>query len=304
MHTWRSAGCLAVLSLAIVGCGSESITSKYAGKSDWDATQPATVALAESSGSTSGADLSLTEVAGTSTPLPSDAAGSPIEQKIIYTASIDLVVDDIAKTKQQIDSLLKDTGGYVASYREDRSYGDRLRANWVVRIPVAKFDDFMHAVDALGVPERRQQDAQDVTAEFYDFTRRLENKRLLEERILKLLEEHTGEIKDVIEVETQLARVREDIERLEGHLHVLENKVKDTTVTIAAREERNYKPPQAPTFGRRIATTFGGSLSAMRTFGEILVLCAVAIVPWLIVPVTLVVLLIVMLRRRRAKARA
>ena len=137
-----------------------------------------------------------------------------------------------------------------------------------MRVPVNKFDSFLDEVAKLGVAENRTQTAQDVTEEYVDLEAQITNKKRLEERIVALLKDSTGKIKDVIEVEHELARVRGEIEQMEGRLRYLTNRTDFTTVSISAREEENYVPPAAPTFTNRIAQAWTSSIDALRTFGE------------------------------------
>jgi cell division septum initiation protein DivIVA len=150
--------------------------------------------------------------------LASDEVARAVPQKIIYEAEISLVVEDVSKTERQIDELLRRFGGHVAEAAIDRTQGEQLSGRWRVRVPVAEFDPFLEAVSKLGVAESRRQTAQDVTEEFIDLEARIANKKRLEERIVELLKESSGAIKDVIEVERELARVRGEIEQMEGRL--------------------------------------------------------------------------------------
>ncbi len=210
-------------------------------------------------------------------------AATPVARKLIYTATVHLVVKDFGATDSKIQSLTESVGGFIAEFREDRTYGDRRAGRWVVRIPTARFQEFLDQVVTFGVPETRQIDAQDVTEEYVDLEARIANKKKLEQRILDLLENQTGEIKDVIAVETELARVREEIERMEGRLRYLANRVELTTITISAREEVDYVPPQAPTFTGKVRNVWGQSLAALRQTAEVFALAAVALTPWLTV---------------------
>ncbi len=208
-------------------------------------------------------------------------ADSGSQRKMIFTATIDLVVQNFAETETQLLALVSQAGGHVAVFREDRRYGEQLGGHWVIRIPVSQFDGFTAKILELGVPMSRQIDSQDVTEQFVDLTARLKNKRHLEERVLKLLEDRTGAIKDVIEVESQLGRVREEIEVMEGKLRYMSDRVAMTTITISAREERQHVPTLAPTFAANISHTFFSSLDQLRAFCEVLILVAVAVLPWL-----------------------
>lgn len=196
-------------------------------------------------------------------------------RKIIYTADIKLVVEDFTGLEKRIAKLVADHGGFLAGATLDRMQGHKRSGRWVARIPVDKYDSFVNATGDLGVPESRIQNAQDVTEEFVDITARIENKKKLEQRIIKLLERPEDKIQHVIEVERELGRVREDIERMEGRLRFLADQTALTTVSIDAREEADYVPPQAPGFGDRIATAWQGGIKNARVVCENFVVFAV-----------------------------
>ena len=178
---------------------------------------------------------------------------------------------------------MKQYGGYFADAYVDRTYGQQLSGRWRIRIPVAQFDPFLEAVSRLGVPESRHQTAQDVTEEFVDLEARISNKKRLEKRIVELLGSSSGKIKDVIEVERELARVRGEIEQSEGRLRYLTDRTEFTTVVVAAREVRDYVPPETPSFLTRMRQTLGRSLWAVRGFGEYVLMATVFLIPWVVV---------------------
>jgi hypothetical protein len=150
-----------------------------------------------------------------------------------------------------------------------------------VRIPVEHFDAFLNEVAKLGVAESRKQTAQDVTEEFVDLEAQISNKKKLEQRIVELVQNQSGEIKDVIEVERELGRVRGEIEQMEGRLRYLTNRTELTTVSIVAREVDDYVPPQAPSFANQIQRAWTNSLQSMQNFGQRAVVAAVYAFPWI-----------------------
>lgn len=204
-----------------------------------------------------------------------------VQRRIIYDANLVLVVNNMAETEVQIDKLVKQANGYVAEASVDRQQGENLTARWRLRVPTAQFNMFLDAVAKLGVAETRNQTAQDVTEEFVDLEAQIANKKKLEERIVALLKDSSGKIKDVIEVERELARVRGEIEQMEGRLRYLANRTDFTTVSISARVEENYTPPAAPSFGDRIAQAWHTSLGSLREFAEKLAIVAAIAAPWL-----------------------
>lgn len=222
-------------------------------------------------------------------------------RRIIFDADIRLVVKKVADAENEINKYLKQVDGYIAEASVDRTQGEELTGHWKVRVPVNKFDSFLDEVAKLGVAENRRQTAQDVTEEYVDLEAQITNKKRLEERIVALLKDATGKIKDVLEVENQLSRVRGEIEQLEGRFRYLTNRTDFTTVSIIAREEENYVPPAAPTFTNRIARAWTGSTLALRTFGEQMAVSAVYIFPWLAVVVAIALPAFFYIRKRAAR---
>ena len=212
----------------------------------------------------------------------------PTDRKIVYDAEVRLVVPDFSDTENAVSNLVKEYDGYLANVSIDRTSGEQRKGRWQIRIPVEQFDAFLNALSEIGTPETRQQTAQDVTEEYVDLEARIKNTKRLEERILALLENNQGEIKDVIEVERELGRVRGEVERMEGRLRYLSNRTSSTTVTIYIREERDYISPDAPTLVARIQHAWDSSLLALRQFGEGFLVVAVSVAPWLVVGLIIV----------------
>lgn len=197
--------------------------------------------------------------------VPAPGQGNP-ERKIVYTASVDLVVENFDGMDQRIRHTVDRHDGYLARSDLDRMQGQQRRGRWTARIPVDRYTEFLNAVSMLGVPTAQTQNAEDVTEEYVDLAARIANKRKLESRIIELLDRPDDEIKHVIEVERELARVREEIERMEGRIRFLTDQTTMTTVQIAVREERDYQPPQAPSLGNRVAFAWTSSLERISQF--------------------------------------
>jgi hypothetical protein len=87
--------------------------------------------------------------------------------------------------------------------------------------------------------------AEDVGEEYVDITARVENAHRLEARIIELLANRTGKLQDVLSVEHELARVREEIERYEGRLRYLRSRSAVSTLTIAVHEHAPIIVPVA-----------------------------------------------------------
>jgi hypothetical protein len=225
-------------------------------------------------------------------------AGAP--RKVVYTADVQLIVNDLTVTEEKIRKLVSDHKGYVTQSESSGAMGARRHGLWKVRIPVESFEAFLDEVAGLGVPEKTTLDSQDVSEEFYDVQARIKNKKVEEDRLLNHLEKSTGKLEDILAVEKELSRVRGEIEQMEGRLQYLSNQTEMTTVTINLQEIKDYIPPQAPGFGQSIADTFTGSAGLLQHFGKALVLAGAAVIPWLPIVAVLGLLVWLAFRRRRA----
>ena len=204
-----------------------------------------------------------------------------IPRKIIYTATINMIVEDFAKADRDLIELVKTHKGYVINSEVSGSPGSPRTGQWKVRVPIDQFDPFRAALAKLGEPERSSTDSQDVTEEFYDVEARIKTKKAEEASLLKLLESSTGKIEDILAVRRELSRVREEIERQQGRLQVLAKLTAMSTLTIILRERGAYQPPEAADFGSTLGRTFSDSWSALVRFGKGLVIVVVALAPWL-----------------------
>ncbi len=230
--------------------------------------------------------------------VPQDAAR---ERKIIYTAHLSLLVDDLAGVAERLGPLVQEHGGYIASSDLQTARERRRSGEWRVRVPVNAYGDFLAAATMLGELQNRREDSQEVTAEYYDLEARLRNKQREEERLLELLETQTGRLQDVLEVERELSRVREEIERFQGSLRMMQDQIALSTVTLRFDERESYVPVAAPRYATRLTRTWSRSLDALLATAQNLSIAAVALTPWFLATLPLWLALLLLLRRRRQR---
>ncbi len=215
------------------------------------------------------------------TPRPPNVAA--LQRKIIYTATVDLVVESFDETPAAIEQLVRKHNGYVARSNIYSTPGRPRSGQWTVRIPVDQYEAFLQAARSLGEVRRIASDSKDVTEEYYDVDARLRNKKTEEKRLVQLLEDATGKLTEVLQVERELFRVRGEIERLEGRLRLLDNLAALTTVTISVEEIKGYQPEEAPSYGTEVRRAWQISITALVETGRALSIAAVAAAPWVVV---------------------
>jgi hypothetical protein len=206
-----------------------------------------------------------------------------IQRQIIYTAQLNLVVEEFDGLPEKVTKLLSEHDGFVANSSLQGSSGSPRSGTWTIRVPIRQYGTFLEAVKMLGEFQSLTTGSREVTAEYYDVQARIKNKQRQEQRLLELLEKRTGKLQDILQVEEQLARVREEVERMQGRMRVLTDLTAFSTITLTVNEIKGYIPPAAPTFGNQIARAWTSTFDALLSTGKSLVIGIVVIGPWLLI---------------------
>jgi hypothetical protein len=212
------------------------------------------------------------------------AAGAPADRKIIYTATMVVVVKDLEEVIPRVESLVaahKDA--FIARSEISGDAGSRRTATFTLRVPIDALQASRDILLSLGSVERNALDSQDVTEEYVDVQARLKNFKEQEDKLSELLKEKRKEekLEDIIKVSDRIAEVRRDVERVQGRLNYLSTMTTLATINLTLREIKDYKPPQAPTFWNRVTSRFETSWEALVEFCQNAALAAVGLVPWL-----------------------
>jgi type II secretory pathway pseudopilin PulG len=224
---------------------------------------------------------SIEMIDGSEATMPAPTQDKELSLKIVYTAQIHLAAQDFAKAERRLEQLVSEQGAYIAATDVSGSPGSPQTGTWKIRVPVDRFDSFRKAVGLLGELVRNQLTSQDVTDEYYDITARLKNKRVEETRLLKHLEQSTSKLTEILEVERELSRVREEIEKMEGRQQMLDKLASLTTVTVTISSLERFVSETEPSFGTSLYRTLTGSFGSLVQFGKYLLLAVAGLVPWL-----------------------
>src|SRR6266540_7512358 len=155
---------------------------------------------------------------------------------VIRTADVSIEVDSLEPAVARVRELAARFGGYVASTQITTGKSQLRNARLELKIPAQRFDESLSGLAPIGKLENVTVEAEDVGEQFVDVSARMENARRLERRLIDLLSTRTGKLKDVLDVERELARVREEIDRYEGRLRYLRAHAVLSTLTIYVHE--------------------------------------------------------------------
>lgn len=286
MKAYRAAALL--LMIPVLSC-SEAMMGGQAKEADYVEMRGASVAL--DSDPQSQAEWSRMEAA---------AAGAVYEGKSyrILNTNVEMLVESFNDSLAKVKKIVKDSKGQIST-TESRKDDEGLTSGLVeVKVPADRYDEALGKISALGQVRYMEEKSEDVTKEFVDLNARLDNAKKLENRILQILETQTGTIQDVMNVEKELAAVREKIEEMEGRKRYLENKIQYSTITVRMYEK-----------GAR----FGGDVTAGEVFKEIvtkvgivfvgslgiLIVAVVGAAPWLAVLAVLGLIIRSLVKRKK-----
>lgn len=157
--------------------------------------------------------------------------------KIIRTGDLDFEVESYDVAYKNINKLLAGVkGGFLLREDSKKQENGKKRGTVVVRMPpqfLEKFvEDLRTILEKAGELKSQRIGTQDVTRQFNDTESELKAARLVEKRLLQIIETGKGEVKDLIAAERELGTWRTKIEKMEGEIRYLANQVALSTLTI------------------------------------------------------------------------
>jgi hypothetical protein len=159
-------------------------------------------------------------------------AFDPASRLIIRTGQASIEVDSLESSMAELRRIVQRVGGFVADASVQSGRNQIRSATLELKVPSSRFDQLTEGLEPLGRLQFVNVGAEDVSEEFVDLTARVANGRRLEDRLIELLRTRTGKLQDVLSVERELARVREEIERMEGRLRFLKTSAQLSTLSV------------------------------------------------------------------------
>jgi uncharacterized protein DUF4349 len=174
----------------------------------------------------------------TTTVVTADNVGGEVavDKKVIKTGSIDMRVNSVEDSMDEIRWITNAHGGDEVS--SDISKSDTYKNGFiVVKVPVNQYAETFAAIKRIAplvIDESSQ--SQDVTARFIDLESRIKNKKEHEERLRSFFKK-ADDVDELIQVERELARVRTEVESMEGQLKYLKDQTQYSTINVSLRED-------------------------------------------------------------------
>src|SRR5207237_10417037 len=214
-------------STSTTGVHKTAALARFAGERNEEAVQQGAreMAVAQSAGEPRAARQLEQTVAGAA------------NRKLIRNARVDLEVRSFDEAVQQIAGFANEAHGYIATSNSDKQENGKLRGEVVVKVLPENLDDFLEKLRGVGDLKNQTSGTDDVTKQYFDADARLKNAQAMEQRLLEVLKRKSDDINDLLAVEKELGRVREQIEQMQGELKFMDTQAQFATVTIALAEK-------------------------------------------------------------------
>ena len=281
--------------------GGSGQSSPYVGDTSYaDAPRPA--AVAGTMNNQLSAPPRTNAVPPPPTPPPANGADSSAPL-IARSVSFAIVAKDIPAARSALDAILARDHGYAAQMTVYTPADDAPSLKASLRIPVANLAAAIEDLRGLGQVASEEESGEDVTQQHADLDQRLKTARDTEERFRTILQQRTGSVNDVLQVEEEIARVRGDIESMEAEQANLDHRVDFASIDLSVTGESSPVSGSAPLSVRvRSAFVAGYRNAAGTVIGIFLFLAAYGLT--ILIWIALLGLPVYLLRRRYRRMRA
>ncbi|GAA0719081.1 hypothetical protein GCM10008905_06670 [Clostridium malenominatum] len=268
---------LMVALMIFTACGSSKKASHVA---DSSTENKAEYSIADKGGTTSGIGPPLDTSTSNNIQLSN--------RKIIQNATVEIQTLEFDKSSNDLINKIKAIGGYVensnvSGKRVDNDTNIQNRhANISARIPAKNFEAFLKDMESIGSVVNQNINSNDITSQYFDTEARLKSLTIQQERLLELLKK-SGELKDILEIEKELERVRYEIETLTGTLKKWNNLIDYTTININLYEVQKYKKANPLSLKDKAYYAFVSSIENVIYLFKLIILFIISSIPYLVV---------------------
>jgi hypothetical protein len=174
--------------------------------------------------------------------------GGPL---IARSASLSLIVKDFGPVEAGVKAIAEHHKGYIADLNTTNPQDAARKLTATLRIPSPQLEAALAELKQLGRVQQESQSGEDVTKQYTDLAARLKNSRITEQRLLDVLRDHTGKVKDILETEQEIERVRGEIEQMEADQRGLQKRIDFATIQLSVAEDYKASLQAPPTTGTR-----------------------------------------------------
>lgn len=162
-------------------------------------------------------------------------------KKIIKSSSLELEVGDTEKMAGTVRNMVGTYKGYVENFYSYSDGRDGMTYNFSIKIPADNFYTAINGFKKLGRVLSENYRTSDVTEQYSDIENELKNLIARRDRLRKLMETKTDNLKDIIEVDRELSKVQNQVENLVRRKRNMEKAVNYSSLNITLKQKVQIK---------------------------------------------------------------
>lgn len=223
-----------------------------------------------------------------------------VSDKLVYRCSLDIETKNYDEDLDNLLSLIDKYEGIIQNsneYDDDnywyetdnvKTHGTK-RITLEVRIPQAKYKEFIDTVGTVGRVRQNSQQVDNISYDYYNTQADIEQLKIQESRLLDMMKQ-AQTIDEMITVEDRLTEVQNELSKLQTKLVGLDTDVAYSYVDISLQEVYEYTstPVETKGFLQRLGEEVVQAFKDMITIFEDLIIFIFGAIPRLI-PFALIV---------------
>lgn len=208
---------------------------------------------------------------------PESESFDELSRVVVRKATIEIRTPDVRGAFAKISLLVSEargefvqdstlTGGGVSAGDGPRQ---PMYGTMTLRVDAKRLGEVMNSLRGVGTVTSENSGGEDITTETVDIEARLRNEKRVEEELLELLKtRQDAQLAEIMEVRTQLGKVRQEIEQLTSRRDHLARLASLATVLVIVqedveKEQRESGAPFGAYFTKQIEESWNGGLRTL-----------------------------------------
>ncbi|HZE99710.1 MAG TPA: DUF4349 domain-containing protein [Planctomycetota bacterium] len=163
-------------------------------------------------------------------------------RKLIRSGEMEFEIDSFDSAVATLTKIAVEEAGFIATVNSEKLQNGKVRGIVVVRVPPKHLDTLLLKLRALGDLKSQRIGSEDVTKSYMDLESRLRAAKTMEERLIAIIKDGKGSIKDLLAAEKELGEWRTKIEQMIGEINYYNNLIEHSTLAITLTEKEIRAP--------------------------------------------------------------
>src|SRR6056297_2495739 len=229
------------------------------------------------------------------------------ELKIIKTGSLEIETSKYDEYVDKIESIVRDNKGYIENmetytnnyYYDSNKNKVKLRnGRFTIRIPNEAFQSVFDYLKGEGELIQESINESDVTRRYYEIDNKVKNLEVQEERLRELMDKAEN-VTEIMQIESELARIRSEIDNLKMNLSDIDNRASMSTIYLGVIEfeDKGRIQPVDENIWSEAKESFTRSINRMINFMENTFISFIGFLPVLILMIIILFIVWILVKK-------